>query len=114
MEIRNAADMNSRADSTGQGFRVTQLHPDGPAGHALMAVDLWEIDPGGSTPLTGHAEEHVLFVIAGTGEVSGSTQGGLTAKVGPNSVVHVGHREVHAIRNTGNETLRLLVSTPLL
>ena len=34
--------------------------------------------------------------------------------VRPNSVVHIGHREVHALRNTGNELLRVLVSTPLL
>src|SRR5207248_868717 len=30
------------------------------------------------------------------------------------SVAHIGHREVHMLRNTGSELLRVLVSTPLL
>src|SRR5207248_1504292 len=40
--------------------------------------------------------------------------GGSAVTVHPNSVVYIGHREVHAIYNTGREKLRVLVSTPLI
>src|SRR5438477_3421374 len=114
MKIRNASDMMSRAESIGQGCRVTQLHPEGPSGHAILAVDLWEIEPGGFTPLSAHAEEHVMFVISGSGELSGAVVSGPTVTVRKDSVAHIGHREVHTLRNTGSEVLRVLVSTPLL
>ncbi len=114
MEIRNASDMMSRAETVGQGCRVTQLHPYGPLGYAILAVDLWEIEPGGFTPLSGHAEEHVMFVISGSGELSGAVASGPTVTVRKDSVAHIGHREVHTLRNTGSELLRVLVSTPLL
>src|SRR5207302_602340 len=94
MEIRNASDMMSRAQSVGQGCRVTQLYPDGPSSHAILAVDLWEIEPGGFTPTTAQAEEQVMFVISGSGELSGAVAGGPTVVVRKDSVAHIGHREV--------------------
>ena len=76
MEIRNAAEMAERGERIGQGCRLTQLHPVGSVGAAMQAVDLLEIEPGGFTPLSAHAEEHVMFVISGEGEVSGAGIGG--------------------------------------
>jgi ribonuclease HI len=114
MEIRDATAMSGRGEEFGNGARLTQLHPDVMSAQAVVAVDLWEIEPGGSTPLLASAEEQILFVLSGTGELSGATEGGVTATVRPFSVVHIGHREVHSLRNTGQETLRVLVTTPLL
>src|SRR3954452_7928561 len=111
MHVHDAADMAFRAESLGTGARLTQLHPQGPSSDALLAVDLLEIEPGGSTPLSVHAEEQVLFVISGQGEVSGAAAGGSSVRLAPDSVVHIGHREVHAIRNNGGELLRVVVST---
>src|SRR5437764_14378280 len=107
MQVHDAVEMASRAEGLGTGARLTQLHPHGPSADAVLAVDLLEIDPGGSTPLSGHAEEHVLFVVSGTGEVSGATAGGSSVRLAPNFVVHIGHREAHSIRNTGSELLRV-------
>jgi ribonuclease HI/quercetin dioxygenase-like cupin family protein len=86
----------------------------GHVGGALQVVELLEIEPGGFTPVSAHAEEHVMFVIAGTGEMSGAVGGGPTVVLRPETVVHVGHREVHQVRNNGSALLRVLVSTPLL
>jgi ribonuclease HI len=114
MEIRNASDMAERAERFGQGCRLTQLHPVGHVGNALLVVDLLEIEPGGFTPLSAHSEEHLMFVVAGTGELSGAVGGGPTVMLRPDTVIHTGHREVHQLRNSGKEVLRVLVSTPLL
>jgi ribonuclease HI len=114
MEIRNVADMASRAENMGTGARVTQVYPEGGTGQALLAVDLWEIEPGGSVPARTDAEEHVLFVVSGSGELGSGSDGAASALLRPNTVVHVAHHEAHSLRNTGREPLRVLVSTPLL
>lgn len=118
MEIRDASSMMGRAEEVGSGAKMAQLHPSGPVGqgHALLAVDLLEIEPGGSTRLLQYAEEHLLFVIAGTGELKMGTGGdsGVSALLRPNAVVYVGPREAHQLSNTGSAKLRVLVSTPLI
>src|SRR5881296_3716868 len=110
MEIRDAAAMSSRATQVADGVRVTQLHPATRSEQAVVAVDLWEIEPGSSTPPVAHPEEQVLYVVSGTGELTG----GPAVALHPNSVAHIGHYESHGVRNTGRDTLRILVTTPLL
>jgi ribonuclease HI/quercetin dioxygenase-like cupin family protein len=101
----------NRATGVGEHARMAQLYPSGSPAQGLLAVDLLEVEPGGSTAMLEHAEEHLLFVISGTGEIRG---GGTTALLRANSAVHVGPREAHQLRNTGSEKLRVLISTPLL
>lgn len=114
MEIRDLSGMMDRAQPLGEGATTTQLYPVGLNDGGLVAVDLWEVEPGGSTTLHSHAEEHVLFVISGNGELARSEEGGATALVRADTVVSIGPREAHLLRNTGSEKLRVLVSTPLL
>ena len=111
MEILDASSLMNWGASVGERARMAQLYPSGPSAHALLAVDLLEVDPGGSTALLEHAEEHLLFVVSGSGEIS---SGGTTALLRANSVVYVGPREAHRLRNTGSEKLRVVISTPLL
>jgi ribonuclease HI len=113
MEILNASNLMSRAESAGDRARIAQLYPSSPAPQGLLAVDLLEIEPGGSTVWLEHAEEHVLFVVSGEGEIRGGGEG-VTAMLRANSVVYVGPGESHQMRNRGSERLRVLVSTPLL
>ncbi|HEX9987266.1 MAG TPA: cupin domain-containing protein [Chloroflexia bacterium] len=112
MEIRDVSTMRERAESMGQGARSTQLYPNGPASQGLLAVDLWEIEPGGSTALQAHPEEHVLYVLSGLGEVAGAG-GGSSARVPQDSIIYLGPHEAHTLRNAGGDVLRVLVSTPL-
>src|SRR4051794_16251368 len=58
-----------------------------------------------------HAEEHVLFVLSGTGELR---SGGASAMLRADTVAYLGPRESHSVTNTGRETLRMLQVTPLL
>ncbi|MDQ6692972.1 MAG: cupin domain-containing protein [Chloroflexota bacterium] len=111
MEIK---DLSSLAKNELGGMAVTQLYPGASMAGALMAVDLWEIAPGGASALQRHSEEHLLFFIVGSGEVSAGEGRGPVTHVEVDSVVYVGPREPHMLRNTGNSPLRVLVSTPLL
>jgi hypothetical protein len=75
MQIRNASEMMGRAEDRGDGARSVQLYPDPLSRDGLVALDLWEVEPGGSMPPTSHAEEHILYVVAGSGELSGGGDG---------------------------------------
>ncbi len=118
MEIHDASTLLMPVPDSGDGVKVARLYPTdtGRAGGGLLAVDLWELDPGASTPLHRHAEEHVLFVISGTGELRGSApgSGGVSALLRAGSVAHIAPDEPHTLRNTGGDKLRVVVSTPLL
>jgi ribonuclease HI len=114
MHVHDVGEMESRTEVLATGARTTQLHPHAPKEDAMLAVDLIEIDPGLSTPPAAHEEEHVLFVLSGSGEVTGAVEAGSSISMRPNSVVHIGHREMHSLHNTGNEVLRVLMSTPLI
>ena len=111
MEIRDAAELGKTSVPSGERASVTPLHPirrsDG-----LVAVDLWELEPGGNIGVHTHGEEHVIFVISGSVEVSGG--GAVTSVARQNAVIYIGAGESHGLLNAGNEPARLLVSTPLL
>lgn len=114
MEILDTASLMGRAQQLGEHARLAQLYPFGSGAQnaALMAVDLLEIEATGSTPLMRHAEEHFLYVVQGNGELH--TESGPAALLRPGSALYVGPREPHALKNTGAEKLRVLISTPLL
>ncbi|MBF6611948.1 MAG: reverse transcriptase-like protein [Chloroflexi bacterium] len=112
MEIRNVSTIRATGGD-GQGASTRQLYPAGDAAQSLLAVDLLEVETGGQVKLHSYGEEHILFVIAGSGELS-AADGGAVALVRADSVVYIAPHEACALKNTGEEQLRVLVSTPLL
>lgn len=81
-----------------------------PEGAPNFAMRLFELAPGGSTPLHQHEWEHEVFVLDGPAEVvqeSGSTE------IGRGDAVLVMPGELHQFRNTGEGTVRFLCMIPL-
>lgn len=113
MEIRDVAELMNRTARTQDGARVGQLHPARPSDNSLLAVDLVELQPGASTSLSAAAEEQVVFVLSGSGE-AGTAAGGTTVRLQANSLLRTTQGEAHRVRNTGSDTLRLLVVTSLI
>lgn len=114
MEIREVSSLVESAQDVGGGATVTPLYPSAAWGQGLVAVDLWEIAPGGTMSRHAHPEEHVLFVLSGQGRLMGEGQEGVVAAVRENTVIYLGPHEAHQLKNTGSSPLRVLVSTPLL
>jgi quercetin dioxygenase-like cupin family protein/ribonuclease HI len=114
MEIREVSSLAMSAQDVGNGATVTPLYPSTAWGQGLVAVDLWEIAPGGTLSRHAHPEEHILFVLSGQGRLMGEGQDSVVAAVRENTVIHLGPHEAHQLRNTGSSPLRVLVSTPLL
>jgi quercetin dioxygenase-like cupin family protein len=79
-------------------------------GAPRFAMRLFEIAPGGRTPLHMHANEHEVFVLEGEGTV---WRDGKDVPVPPGSAVFVPGEEMHCFKNTGDSVFRFLCLVPV-
>ncbi len=70
---------------------------------------VFEVAPGGHTPLHSHPWEHEIFFLSGEGELV--AEGGGTA-TGPGTAAFVPAQELHQIRNPGAQPLRFICVVP--
>jgi quercetin dioxygenase-like cupin family protein len=111
MKVEKSADIAKRPvnveGANGVGMRVLISKDDGAP---TFAMRMFEIEPGGNTPLHAHPHEHEVFVLAGAGVF---VHKGLNHPIGPEDVVFVPGGDEHCFRNTGDVTLRFLCLVPL-
>lgn len=81
-----------------------------PDGAPNFAMRVFEVQPGGSTPLHEHAWEHEVYILEGTAEVV--TDSG-PAAVSRGDAVLVLPEERHQFRNTGEASAQFLCMIPL-
>jgi quercetin dioxygenase-like cupin family protein len=74
-----------------------------------FAMRLFEIKPGGYTPLHQHDWEHEIFILEGTGSI-GNKENKKPLKSG--DVIFIPSMEWHQFVNTGNELLKFLCLIP--
>lgn len=113
MELVDSANSMGRAEKLGDGARLGALYPAAGVSGSLVAVDLLEVEPGSATSRLQTAEEHILYVLAGSGEVHGGDNGAAVL-VRAGSVLRIAPREAYSLSAQGREQLRVLVVTPLL
>ncbi len=70
---------------------------------------LFEMEPGGYSPLHTHPWEHEVFILEGEGTVV-SKEG--EHKVGPGDVIYIPPNEKHQLKNTGKTTFKFLCLIP--
>ena len=88
----------------GPGFRVNfPMHSA--TGTASTATVLFEIDPGHELAVHRDSAEELLIILQGTGE---ARVGDEVAQVRPHDMAIVPPMELHGLRNTGDEVLRVL------
>ncbi len=76
-----------------------------------FAMRVFDIEPGGHSPLHDHDYEHEVFVLEGTGEV---TEGERVFEIAPGSVVFIRAGVPHQFRNTSTDRLlRFICVIPL-
>jgi len=78
-------------------------------GAGNFAMRMFELLPGGYTPLHTHPHEHEVFVIEGEGVF---VYEGEEYEFGPEYVIFVPGDKEHCFRNTGNSVLRFLCLIP--
>jgi len=74
-----------------------------------FAMRMFELQPGGHTPLHTHAEEHEVFVIEGKGIL---VYEGREHPFGAEHVIFVPPDKEHRFKNTGRSLLRMLCIIP--
>jgi len=75
-----------------------------------FAMRLFEVQPGGYTPLHTHDHEHEVFIVSGRGVVKGPWG---EEPLEPETAVYVPPQIEHHFLNNGDEILRFLCLVPL-
>ncbi len=75
-----------------------------------FVMRLFEIGPGGRTPLHTHSNEHEVFVVEGEGSV---WRDGADVPIMPGTAVFVPGSEKHCFKNRGNTPFRFLCLIPV-
>ncbi len=96
-------------DDGAQGATIRWLISK-PQGAPNFAMRLFELVPGGHTPLHTHAWEHEVFILSGAGELT-SADGPKPFAAG--DAIFVAPEELHQFRNTGDSTMQMLCLIPL-
>jgi quercetin dioxygenase-like cupin family protein len=79
-------------------------------GAPTFAMRMFEIEPGGHTPMHRHPHEHEVFVLEGAGTF---LYEGRNYPITQEDVVFVPGDSEHCFKNTGNGLMRFLCLVPL-
>jgi len=74
-----------------------------------FAMRMFELQPGGHTPLHTHPHEHEVFIIEGRGALIFE---GREHEFGPEYVIFVPPNKQHRFKNLGDSVLRFLCLIP--
>lgn len=75
-----------------------------------FAMRLFEVEPGGNTPLHTHPWEHEVFVLDGEGAV---WKDGEDVPLRAGTAVFVPSEEKHRFKNTGDGVFRFICLVPM-
>jgi quercetin dioxygenase-like cupin family protein len=92
-----------------QGVRIKRLI-GAPDRAPTFAMRLFEVKPGGYTPLHSHAHEHEVFILSGRGLVKGPWG---EKPLVPEMAVYVPPQVEHHFLNSGDESFRFLCLVPV-
>ena len=95
----------------GQGAKDTEMRllisrADGAENFVMR---MFELQPGGHTPLHTHAHEHEVFIVEGDGSFVCEGQ---EYEFGPEYVIFAPPNQEHRFKNTGDSILRMLCLIP--
>ncbi len=75
-----------------------------------FAMRLFEVEPGGTTPLHTHSHEHEVFILEGNGAV---WRNGEEVAVTVGTAIFVPPNEKHCFMNKGETVLKLICLVPI-
>jgi quercetin dioxygenase-like cupin family protein len=74
-----------------------------------FAMRLFEMEPGGYSPLHNHQWEHEVFILEGEGVVASGSE---ERRFRPGDVIFIRPKEKHQFRNDSKRTLKFLCLIP--
>jgi quercetin dioxygenase-like cupin family protein len=110
--IRKAQDVEARPMSmpgaSGVSMRLLVSRDDGAP---TFSMRMFEVEPGGHTPLHQHNYEHEVIILAGEGQLVTSDSDD-SRPVAAGDAVYVPANELHRFRNSGAEKLQFVCMVP--
>jgi len=110
MKVEKSANIASKPvnveGAKGVNIRVLISKDEAPT----FAMRMFEVEPGGNTPLHHHPHEHEVFILEGTGTL---VHEGKEHRLSRETVVFVPGNDEHSFKNTGGSALRFLCLVPL-
>ncbi|MHC4565048.1 MAG: cupin domain-containing protein [Planctomycetota bacterium] len=110
MKLENSKDIAKKPvevdGAKGAEMRLLISEADGAQNFAMR---MFELQPGGHTPLHTHAHEHEVFVLEGQGVFVCEGQ---EHEFGPEYVIFAPPNKEHRFKNTGDSILRMLCLIP--
>ena len=97
---------NPGGETQGVTLRRVISEQDGAPNYYMRVFD---ISPGGYSPLHSHAWEHEIYILSGEGEVV--EEGGSTP-IKPGTAIFIPGEELHQLKNTGDQLLRFICTIP--
>lgn len=74
-----------------------------------FTMRLFDVQPGGHTPLHKHEWEHEVFIVSGSGEIRNKTKREVFKQ---GDVIFVPSKELHQFVNTSEELLQFICVIP--
>jgi quercetin dioxygenase-like cupin family protein len=108
MEIFDYRDVEAIEAGEGRGIRVRWLITK-EMGAENFAMRLFEIEPGGYSPLHSHPWEHEVFILEGKGIVK---SGGRKYPFKEGDVIFIPLEETHQFKNDGDKMVKFLCLIP--
>ena len=110
MELFNYRNVEAvEAEEGTKGVRVRWLISK-ETGVENFAMRLFEVEPGGYSPLHSHPWEHEIFILEGEGVAFGGEE---EKPIEEGDVLFIPPGEKHQLRNTGKTGLSFLCLIPL-
>jgi quercetin dioxygenase-like cupin family protein len=100
-------DAYPREGARGVGVRVAIAREDGARD---LTMRVYELNPGGFTPLHAHPWEHAVFVVSGKGIISDGKQ---ESRLEKNDCLFIAPDEQHQIKNTGPDMMLVISVVPI-
>ncbi len=106
MKIQDYTELPQTAKTCCKKTTVRQLTPE--ANGRQSDVKLFEMQPGGYSPLHNHPQEHKILVIEGEGTVFDDKK---EIKIQKDDVVFIASNEQHQFKNSSDQVLKFLAVT---
>lgn len=95
--------------ATGVAMRLMVGRNDGAP---TFSMRLFDVAPGGHTPLHQHNYEHEVLILQGQGQVVGGVDGSTIRPVQPGDVIFIPANEKHQFRNLGSSIFMFMCMIP--
>jgi len=109
MELLNYQDIKAKPAEEGASKLQVRWLITKEMGANNFAMRLFEMEPGGNSPLHQHPHEHEVYILEGEGI---ATDGEQERKFKSGDAIFIPPNERHQLKNTGRKTVKFLCLIP--